>query len=73
MQYIANRFCFERFCAQMEGLKDIDAYIVSMDPGPRVYYNSARMVCQWSISDFTNDNLFVVDYQSCQNQPLCNQ
>ena len=41
---------------------------------PRVcYYNSARMVCQWYIIDFTSVNLFVVDYQICQNQPLWNQ
>ena len=45
-----------------------------MGPEPWVcYYNSASMVCQWSISDFTTVNLFVVDYQTCQNQQLWNQ
>ena len=36
-------------------------------PGPWVCsYNSTRMVCQWSMSDFTIVNLFVVDYQTGQ-------
>ena len=35
------------------------------ESGPRVcYYNSATMVCQWFISDFTIVNLLVVDYQT---------
>ena len=42
----------------------IDRHLTAISPRPRVcYYNSTRMVCHWSISDFTTVHLFVVDYQ----------